>query len=190
MQFFADLVHRYRITPYSHGDFRADHFLFENNKVATILSSYYYMNELHSLSFKWDVLPSLPGHTRNATIILGSGIAVSSSSANKPLAVRFASFVSSEEAQALLKLNVCSLPANRRVAENVEISNTRIHPPNYHAFVEFMPHSVPINQMGVSHSTLSDICRELTFLWANMETAEEACRRIEQKYLRPLVHNP
>lgn len=186
IRFFESLIDNNLITPYMQGDFRADKFLFENSKVALLLSSYFFMNELHSLPFQWDVLPHMPGSKTKSTLLIGSGVAVTGGSEHRETALEFAAFMASERPQTELKRTVCSLPANRTVAENRTIVNPAIHPNHYHSFIELLPNAVPIKDLGVGYGLLSQIGMELIHVWLKLDTAADACRRVEDKLLWPI----
>lgn len=184
LQYFTDLVHNNNLlSPEMQGGTNADHFLFQNNRVAMIMSSYYFMNDLQDLPIRWDVLPTMPGNKADTTLLIGSGIGIPASSKKKELALRLARFLSSEDAQTRLKLSVCSIPANQSVAEDLYQFNKDIHPAHYHAFIQFMPHTASLMELGLSFGQLFQITRELIYLWSNMKTAEEVWTRIQEKVL-------
>ncbi|WP_164821698.1 extracellular solute-binding protein [Paenibacillus koleovorans] len=186
LQFFADLVHSNLLTPEMQGGQHADHFLFKNNRVALILSSYYFMNDLRSLPIRWDVVPAMPGNKRSTTLLIGSAIAIPAANPNRAYAQAFAALLAGEVVQADLKTSACTLPAHRAVAEDRRITNPELHPEHYHAFIDFMPQVASMMELGLDHGRLSRVARELTYLWSHMETGEEACRRIQEQILGDL----
>ncbi|GGD47442.1 extracellular solute-binding protein [Paenibacillus nasutitermitis] len=186
IQFFESLIDSNLISPYMQGDFRADRFLFENSKVALLLSSYFFMNELHSLPFKWDVLPFMPSDKQKSTLLIGSGIAVPERSEHRKTALEFARHMASESSQSYLKMNACSIPANRSVAENRSIVNPSIHPKHYHSFIDLLPLAVPLKDLGVGYRLLSEIGLEMLYVWMKLDTASDTCRRVQEKLLKPV----
>lgn len=186
LQFFCDLVHNNLLTPDEQGGLKADHFLFENNRVAMMMSSYYFMNDLQHLSVRWDVLPFMPGNVSGSTLLVGTGIAVPASGGNKELAHSLIRLLSNAEAQSQLKLGVCSIPAHRSVAENTRLFNPAIHPAHYHAFAGFMAEAVPLMELGVDYGQLYRITRELIYVWSRLESAHTVWDRIGERILSPV----
>jgi multiple sugar transport system substrate-binding protein len=186
LQYFTDLVPNNLLSPEILSGTKSDHFLFQNNRVAMIMSSYYFMNDLQDIPIRWDVLPSMPGNKTNTTLLISSAIGIPASGGNNDLALSFARMMFSYEAQSRLKMQVCSIPAYRSVAEDVTLFNPDIHPEHYHAFIQFLPEAASLMELGVSYTQLSEITLELIYLWARMETAEEAWTRIQNKILTPV----
>jgi multiple sugar transport system substrate-binding protein len=186
LAFFTELAHNNLLSPEAQGGFYADHFLFENNRVALMMSSYYFMNDLQQLPIRWDVVPFMPGNKSQSTLLIGSGIGIPKAGTKKSLARSFAELLASVEVQSLLKQNVCSIPAHRGIAENLDLYNPDIHPAHYHAFIGFMAQAVPLMKLGVDYGQLHQITRELIYLWSRMETAETVWNRIQERVLSPV----
>lgn len=180
LQFCVDLMYKHKVSPiYSHGSNHLAESLFVKERVAMILTTYYLMNEFREYPIAWDVRP-LPQQKTASTLLLGGGLAINARSANIKAAQSFVDFMVGKTAQTLLKQNGCAIPALRSVAEDDALINPDIHPKNYNAFQEMLPHSHSLIGLGVKQDELLRVLDELHLLWANMENAEQACRRIDE----------
>jgi multiple sugar transport system substrate-binding protein len=178
LQFCLDLMYKHQISPiYSHASSYLAENLFRRSRVAMIMSTYYFMNEFRGSDVQWDVLP-LPGNSDRGTILLGGALGINKSSDKIKVAQSLLEFMIGEEAQSLLKRNGCTIPVQRTVAEDDELLNPAIHPMHYNMFVEMMPYANSLQGLNLSAEQVGILHSELHVLWANMETPESACRRI------------
>ncbi|PYI57384.1 extracellular solute-binding protein [Paenibacillus flagellatus] len=179
-QFCLDLMYKHQVSPISiHGSTRLVEDLFIRNKVAVVLSTYYFMSEFRHNGMNWDVLPVVPGNRTKGTTLIGGGLAIRSGTDQEKLARTFAEFMLGREAQAVIKREGCTLPARASVAEDESLWNPDVHPKHYGAFRDVVPHARSLNELGVAQDKIDMLQRELVLLWSNLESPGEACRRIE-----------
>lgn len=182
LQFCISLMYRHQVSPiYSHANTALAESLFVKQRVAMIMTTYYCMNEFRDRSIEWDVLP-MPQKRQKATLLLGGALAMNAKSERKRLAQRLIDFMTGTVAQMMLKSYSNTIPALRSVAEDNKLLNPHIHPEHYNYFLDVLPYAKPLSSLGFGEREIGRLCDELDLLWANMESPEEACARIEAKF--------
>ncbi|WJH35439.1 extracellular solute-binding protein [Paenibacillus sp. CC-CFT747] len=190
LEFCTSLMYKHHVSPiYSHGSSHLAESLFKKERVAMILTTYYFMNEFREHSIEWDVLP-VTKRSREATLLLGGGLAVNSRSEHGKAARKLVDYMTSVEAQTLLKQYGCTIPALRSVAEDDSLLDPAIHPEHYQRFLEVLPYARPLHSLQLRQREILLLADELTLLWASMESPREACQRIEVKLNRLLKDQP
>lgn len=179
LQFCMDLMYKHRVSPiFSHGSSYLAESLFKRERAAMILATYYFMNEFRNHDIRWNVLP-LPKQKNYGTLLLGGGLAINRQSKVQEMAKDFINFMTSNPAQTMLKQLGCTIPMLREVAEDNSLLDPDIHPEDYNVFLEVLPYARTYRDLQLQQSEVELIHKELHLLWANLETPEEACRRIE-----------
>ncbi|OCA83224.1 ABC transporter substrate-binding protein [Bacillus sp. FJAT-27225] len=180
LQFCVDLMYKHQVSPiFSHGSNVLAENLFMRERAGMILTTYYFMNEFRDHKIKWDVLPP-PKKAKQGTLLLGGGLGMNANSTMKESAQALISYMVSTEAQTMLKQNGCTIPVLRFVAEDNYLLQPGVHPTYYNAFKDIMPYAVTMRELDVTIKELELIESELHLLWANMETAEDSCKRIDE----------
>ncbi|MET0960556.1 MAG: extracellular solute-binding protein [Psychrobacillus psychrotolerans] len=180
LNYCGDLMYKHQVSPiFSHGSNELAENLFMREGAAMILTTYYFMNEFRNHKIEWDVLPP-PQHAVPGTLLIGGALGISANSKIKESAQAFVRFMVSTEAQTLLKQNGCTIPMLRKVAEDNNLLQPGIHPEKYNAFKEVMEFSKTLKELHLTIEELELVEREMQFFWANMEKAEETCKRIEE----------
>lgn len=180
LNYCGDLMYKHQVSPiFSHGSNELAENLFMREGAAMILTTYYFMNEFRDHKIKWDVLPP-PQNDAPGTLLLGGALGISANSKIKEAAQALVSFMVSTEAQTLLKQNGCTIPMLRIVAEDNNLLQPGVHPEQYNAFKEVMDSSKTIRDLHLTIEEFELIEREMQFFWANMEKAEDTCKRIEE----------
>ncbi|WP_409344966.1 extracellular solute-binding protein [Paenibacillus sp. MBLB4367] len=183
-RFCLDLMFNREASPASiYGGTRIVEDLFMKQKVAMIIGTYHYMNEFGAHFMDWDVVPVVPGNRTKATLLLGGALAINAGSPNLTAAKLFAQFLTRYDSQKTFKMNGCTIPILRKVAEDQAIFNPAIHPKNYHAFVDMLPYSHAIQNLGIGQQDLDQIQKELVLMWMKMEDPEVSVKRIEEQML-------
>lgn len=180
LNYCGDLMYKHQVSPiFSHGSNELAENLFMREGAAMILTTYYFMNEFSNHKIKWDVLPP-PKNEASGTLLLGGALGISANSKNKESAQALVSFMVSTEAQTLLKQNGCTIPMLRIVAEDNNLLQPGVHPEHYNTFKEVMGTSKTIKDLHLTIEEFELVEREMQFFWANMEKAEDTCKRIEE----------
>jgi len=181
LEYCLSLMYKHQVSPiYSLGSSSLAESLFAKQRVAMILTTYFFMNEFRDRSHKWDVLP-MPGNRRKATFLLGGALALNAKSGSKKMAKKLIDFMTGEAAQKILKTHGCTIPALKAVAEDDTLLDPAIHPRHYNRFLEELPYAVSPRELGLRSDLVDELSDELNLLWAGMETPEIACARIEEK---------
>ncbi|MDQ1910676.1 extracellular solute-binding protein [Paenibacillus sp. GD4] len=182
LDFCTSLMYKHGVSPiYAHGSSHLAESLFMKERVAMIMSTYYFMNEFRDHSIQWDVLP-VPQHKKQATLLLGGGLAVNAGSEHERVAQRLVDFMTGTEAQTLLKQYGCTIPVLKSVAEDDTLLNPAIHPQHYNRFLDVLPYAQPLRSLRLSQQEIDKLYDELNLLWACMESPDEACQRIERRF--------
>lgn len=155
--------------------------LFLKEKVSMILTSYFSLNKLKSAGLPIDVSP-LPYSGTPKTMLLTVGLAVCAHSQAKPAALKLAEFVSSEEAQHLIRRSSLSLPAARSAAE--QRCDGR-EPSRFHLYREIIPAYRTFAELGLSVNELHRLASILKLYWAYLENETIVCARVERLNLEP-----
>ena len=180
LNYCADLMYKHQVSPiFSHGSNELAENLFMREGAAMILTTYYFMNEFRDHKIEWDVVPP-PQNDAQGTLIIGGALGISANSKIKESAQAFVQFMVSTEAQTLLKQNGCTIPMLRKVAEDNHLLQSGIHPEKYNAFKEAMGFSKTMKDLHLTIEETELVEREMQFFWANMEKAEDTCKRIEE----------
>ena len=178
LQFCLDLMYKEQVSPiYSHGSEFLAESLFVKERVAMILSTYYFMNEFRGSSLAWNVLP-VPMRQASGTLLLGGGLGINKHSQKLKLTQSFVDYMVSAEAQSLLKKRGCTIPVLKQVAENDDLLNPDIHPKDYNVFKEMMPYAKSLMELRLSKSEYDLMKDEMQLMWMNLESPKEACERI------------
>lgn len=180
LQFCLDLMYKEQVSPiYSHGSEFLAETLFVKERVAMILSTYYFMNEFRGSSMRWNVQP-VPKQKTEGTLLLGGGLAINKHSRKQKLAQSFVDYMVGNEAQSLLKQLGCTIPARREIAEDDSLLNPQIHPQDYNIFKEIMPYAKTLLELNLTNSEIEMMRNEMQLMWMNIESPQEACERIAQ----------
>lgn len=181
LQFCLDLMYKEQVSPiYSHGSEYLAETLFVKERVAMILSTYYFMNEFRGSSIHWNVRP-LPKQKSEGTLLLGGGLGINKHSPRIQLAQSFVDFMVGDEAQSLIKQMGCTIPALRKIAEDDSLLNPSIHPKNYNVFKEIMPFAKTLMELGLSKSETNMLRNEMQLMWMNIESPLDTCQRITKE---------
>jgi multiple sugar transport system substrate-binding protein len=190
LEFCASLMYEHQVSPiYTHGSTHLAESLFVKERVAMIMTTYYFMNEFRNHSIEWDVLP-VPEQKKQATLLLGGGLAVNARSENGKLAQKLVDFMTGIEAQTLLKRYGCTIPALKSVAEDDSLLNPELHPQHYQRFLDVLPYARPLHSLNLTQREINVLFDELNLLWAHMESPEETCKRIENRFNQNLYAKP
>ncbi|MGO4495504.1 extracellular solute-binding protein [Paenibacillus sp. 2RAB27] len=182
LEFCTSLMYKDQVSPiYSHGSNHLAESLFMKERVAMIMTTYYFMNEFRDYSMEWDILP-VPEQRKQATLLLGGGLAVNANSEHALMAERLVEFMTGVEAQSLLKTYGCTIPVLKSVAEDDSLLHPDIHPQHYSRFLDVLPYARTLHSLNLQQKEITTLYEELNLLWACMESPEETCRRIEANF--------
>lgn len=188
LDYCVDLMYKHHVSPiFSHGSNELAENLFMRERAAMILTTYYFMNEFRDHKIKWDILPP-PQNAAPATLLLGGALGINVNSKMKEAAQVLISYMVSTEAQTMIKQNGCTIPVLRFVAEDHYLEKPGVHPDHYNAFKNVMPTAKTTRDLNLTVKEVELIEKELHFLWANMENADDACKRIEDLLNKEMAH--
>jgi multiple sugar transport system substrate-binding protein len=181
LQFTADLIYKHRVSPVSSGSHAGlDMELFVRGKAGMITTSYGFIDRLNETGFDWDFI-KFPGRGGNGLGIT-TGLGITPHCTSPDAAAEFIRFMLSDPIQAYLKYHVSSLPAVKQVAEWTEYPHIPFPGKGYYTFADMMPELVTFKDFGLSHQQLSDMHKELSLLWANVEPAAEVWKSLRRKW--------
>ena len=115
IQFYNDLVYKYQVAPspedYANLGTNSPDPLFAQGKVAMSTTGFWGIGGLKDATFNWDIAP-LFKNKQNATVVFGSGLAISKDCKNPEAAWKLIEFLTSEEGQAPIIEFKQDAPAN------------------------------------------------------------------------------
>ncbi|MCU6710370.1 extracellular solute-binding protein [Paenibacillus sp. J5C_2022] len=112
LRFVRDMIHENGLFPGAVFGEKDVESLFLQQKVSVIMTTYFRLNALKRAEFDFDIA-QLPRGNRNDTLLLSSGTAVNANTSKKEAAQSLADFLSSDNAQTLIRKHTFSIPANK-----------------------------------------------------------------------------
>ncbi|MBK8420305.1 sugar ABC transporter substrate-binding protein [Candidatus Villigracilis saccharophilus] len=158
IQFYNDLVYKYQVAPspedYANLGTNSPDPLFAQGKVAMSTTGFWGIGGLKDATFNWDISP-LFKNKNNATVVFGSGLAISKDCKNPEAAWKLIEFLTSEEGQAPIVEFKQDAPAN--------IANL-----SGDAFLNQSWSSKPINMSALGDSANAAFALPLSPKWNEM----------------------
>ena len=158
IQFYNDLVYKYQVAPspedYANLGTNSPDPLFAQGKVAMSTTGFWGIGGLKDATFNWDISP-LFKNKNNATVVFGSGLAISKDCKNPEAAWKLIEFLTSEEGQAPIVEFKQDAPAN--------IANL-----SGDAFLNQSWSSKPINMAALGDSANAAFALPLSPKWNEM----------------------
>ncbi|MBE0669673.1 MAG: sugar ABC transporter substrate-binding protein [Anaerolineales bacterium] len=158
IQFYNDLVYKYQVAPspedYANLGTNSPDPLFAQGKVAMSTTGFWGIGGLKDATFNWDIAP-LFKNKQNATVVFGSGLAISKDCKNPEAAWKLIEFLTSEEGQAPIVDFKQDAPAN--------IANL-----SGDAFLNQSWSSKPINMSALGDSANAAFALPLSPKWNEM----------------------
>ncbi|WP_136608525.1 extracellular solute-binding protein [Paenibacillus dokdonensis] len=144
--------------------------LFAEGQVSTILATYFNLNEFAHMNLEYDIcpLPSLHRGDPQKTLMLSIGTALVHHSPSKEAASRFMEFLSSADAQMMIRDKTISIPARKEAAEATGNQGGLNRPSRYSMFREMLPSYAYHKEIGLQMQTLRMFSRFLKEYWSGM----------------------
>jgi len=160
IQFYNDLVYKYHVAPspedYANLGTNSPDPLFAQGKVAMSMTGFWGIGGLKDATFRWDIAPIFKNKVR-ATVMFGSGLAISKDCKNPDAAWKLVEFLTSPEGQAPIVENKEDAPAN------IEVLNSA-------AFLSQSWSTTPLNMAALAESADAIFALPLTPKWNEMNT--------------------
>ncbi|GIP33398.1 extracellular solute-binding protein [Paenibacillus sp. J2TS4] len=147
-------------------------------QASIILTSYFYLNYLSEEPLSFDVAP-VPHLGTPMTLLLNTGLAVSGRSPVKEAAVQLVEFLTSSEAQLVIRRQTYSLPARKSAAEWIG-EESKSAPSRFSLFRETIPGFRYFTDLSLTATELTALGEELKLFWAGLANEEAFCRQVEQ----------
>lgn len=159
IQFYNDLVYKYKVAPspddYANLGTNSPDPLFAQGKVAMSATGFWGIGGLKDATFNWDIAPLFKNKV-NATVVFGSGFAISKDCKNPEAAWKVIEFLTNEEGQAPIVTALEDAPANISVL-------------NSDAFLKASWSAKPINMAALGDSANAAFALPLTPKWNEMQ---------------------
>ncbi|RKN70044.1 extracellular solute-binding protein [Paenibacillus ginsengarvi] len=152
--------------------------LFVQGKASMMLTSYFHLNILRGSDIPFDIGP-VPHFGVPKTLLICIGLAVSRHSRSKEAALKLAEFLTSYEAQLVIRQKTYTLPASKPAAEWVG-TEAMYRPPRFMLFRETIPSFHYFTDLNIGQKDLIKIMKEATLYWAGLENEETFISRLEQ----------
>ena len=150
--------------------------LFKEQKTGMIMTTYYGLRLLKSVSFRYDISP-LPFAGHSKTLLLVTGLAVNRLSKQKESARLLVEFLTGEAAQRELQLRTLVPSAHSGAADAAE-GETREGPSRYRLYREIVPAYSDYNDLNIGLEALDAFSQELKLFWAGLEEPEAVIERL------------
>lgn len=152
--------------------------LFFKGKVSMIMTSYLRLNHYaHNLQFPFELAP-LPYLHEPATLLQVIGLSVYERSKVKESARRLVNYLTSQEAQLMIRQHTLSIPAMKRAAE-WKGEERSYRPSRFYLYRDIIPTFRPIDYLQLSQQELERFRREAKLYWSGLETEQDICNRLE-----------
>lgn len=152
--------------------------LFLQGKVSMIMTTYYFLNQLRHSDLAFDIAP-LPRLQNANTLLIINGLAVNSKSQNKDAAMLLVDFLTSHEAQLLLRRKTLNIAASR-LAMEWEGEEAGYRPARFQLYREIFPTYRLVTELGLSNCQLKDIQRDIMMFVSGLLNNDELCGRLEE----------
>ncbi|WP_379215728.1 extracellular solute-binding protein [Paenibacillus sp. GCM10012303] len=150
--------------------------LFAEGKLSMLMTTYFLLNGLGD-KIPYDIAP-LPYVTKPRTMLLWIGLAIYRKTAVPEAARTFVEFMSSPEAQAVIRRNTLSIPGSAVAAG---ASEPKVHKPErYNLYREIIPTYRSHRQYGLSHETIEAVRELLPLLYSGLIGAAELRVRLAE----------
>ncbi|AHV98494.1 regulatory protein GntR HTH [Paenibacillus sabinae T27] len=151
--------------------------LFLQGKVSMIMTTYYFLNQLRHSDLAFDIAP-LPRLQNTNTLLIINGLAVNSKSQNKDAAMLLVDFLTSYEAQLLIRRKTLNIAANR-LAMEWEGEEVVYRPARFQLYREIFPTYRMVTELGLNNRQLKEIQRDIMMFVSGLLDKGELCRRLE-----------
>ncbi len=153
--------------------------LFLQGKVSIIMTTYAGLNYFKDADFSFDIAP-VPYSHEYRTLMIIIGLAINRKSKVKDAAKLLSEFLTSYEAQLLIRKRTLSIPANKSAAEWKGMNDSNNSPSRYHMFRELIPTFRLSTDLLLSPSDLNIVLREAKLYWSGLHDKDTMCRNIEE----------
>jgi multiple sugar transport system substrate-binding protein len=154
--------------------------LFAQEKASMIITTYFNLNYFKECKFPFDIAP-LPTSGQYKTLLLNIGIGINRFSELKEEAANFAEYLTSHAGQLTIRQHTYSLPSVKTIAESDEYRSKDLSiPSRYMMFREIFPTFNYYTALNVTPHEFDRIRKELRLFWANLETVEQFCDRMDE----------
>ncbi len=173
-----ELFSRQRIIPsfMSENDFDTEK-LFLEEKVSMIITTYFSLNNMKSVPFEYDISP-VPYADSPYTLLLNIGLAMNAQSSEKEASQLLVDYLTSHEAQAIVRENTLSIPSLKEAAE-LEFHKKEGEPSRFRMFREIIPTFRYYTDLHAEASQLHIMTYYLKLYWSNMDTLDNVMASIE-----------
>jgi multiple sugar transport system substrate-binding protein len=173
----AKLLKLEHVFPLSISDAEAGE-LFAQGKISILLTTYYKLNELRQADVAYEIAP-IPTFHKQRTLMLSIGLAVNRKSKVKGAAKILADYLTSYEAQLIIRQRTLSIPANKLAAE-WKGEESIYRPSRFSMYREIIPTFRTIGQLGLKTNELLEVLKAARLYWSGLSDKETMCRNIVQ----------
>jgi multiple sugar transport system substrate-binding protein len=152
--------------------------LFLQGKVSMIMTTYYFLNQLRNSDLSFDIA-QLPRLQNADTLLIVNGLAVNAKSQNKNAAMLLVDFLTSFEAQLLIRRKTLNIAANRAAME-WEGKEAVYRPSRFQLYREIIPTYRLVTDLGLSNRQLKAIQRDIMLFVSGLLDHEALCVRLEE----------
>ncbi|MFD0958546.1 extracellular solute-binding protein [Paenibacillus chungangensis] len=143
--------------------------LFADGRVSMIMCTYYNLNELSRQGLKYDIcpLPALYRGDPQKTLLISIGTALVKHSRSREAARQFVEYLSSAEAQGIIRDRTVGIPARRDCSDRSGQASVKL-PSRYAMYREMIPSFAYHSELGMNIRQLRQLTKWLKEYWSGM----------------------
>lgn len=147
--------------------------LFADGRVSMIMCTYYNLKELSHQGLEYDIcpLPTLHRGDPQKTLLISIGTALVKHSRSKEAARQFIAYLSSVEAQSIIRDRTVGIPARRDCSERSGQARVKL-PSRYAMYREMIPSFAYHSELGMDTKELRQLTKWLKEYWSGMLSEE------------------
>lgn len=152
-------------------------FLFSQEKVSMIMTTYFSLNYIQNKGFAFDISP-LPYFEQPASLLSAIGLGINRKSEHKEAVRTLIDYLLDYPAQLSVRQNSHSIPSLIQAAEWSGQGSVK-HPSRYHMYREIIPTFKYVTDLHITPAELDMMNSELKMYWSKLEREDDVCRRLE-----------
>lgn len=149
---------------------------FIDGKLSMILNSYMGLNELKDAKVEYDIAP-LPFIREPRSLVISLGVGIGSNTAHPEESALFVEYLTSLQAQGLIRNYTTSIPSLRSMPEIDDAEAVR-RPGRYGLYREIMFSYCSHGDLNLPFDAFAKLFNEMKKYWAGMMGEDELCERI------------
>ncbi len=182
VHYIQNLIYKYKVSPlYTMGGTAEGDELFEREKVAMVMTTYYFLEGFKKSGIDWDLV-AFPRGRQNASFVTTTALGVGKNCKYPEAASVLIRYFLSKPVQAQIKQSSFSIPAHKEVSVSRQYPHPDIPGEGYYAFESVVDHAFSMNDLGLPLAQFVQMRKRMSLVWSNMETVENVWKELGEKF--------